>query len=439
MPESPAPHPPPFSPNEPTTKYGYTDYDPDLNQIIALPNITGAALVVGLGNEMECIRSIGDAPPIGSRSHTGMGLTGISFSGGKVELCNNVENDSRADLRACADLGVRSVLVIPIWHSSRVVGVLEALSSTPNAFDWRNIRHIRRVAQAFDSATLESWVHSPERQATLEQLASLSTAQTDELKVQGKKRAFETLQPFKEVASQRYIDPPAFEAREDASPSLLTSKEEFLDKSRSRRLAGSVTVLVILLLCSFEFRTHLITLSALLDVVPRLEQASSRSFTAASRKAFRNELALPPAPGSHVVVKGSAPTPRTAMQSSAGRVAKFEKPGQNYDAEASWHQAFAYLKGVGVPQDEWQAAKWLKRAANLGDPTAQAALSDLYLRGIGVQRDYVRAYTWATIAAAKVGGEDERLAFLQQRMTRSELADANRRIQTWFHAQKASR
>jgi uncharacterized protein len=92
-----------------------------------------------------------------------------------------------------------------------------------------------------------------------------------------------------------------------------------------------------------------------------------------------------------------------------------------------------------VQQDERQAAKWLKKAANLGDPRAQAALSDLYLRGIGVQRDYVRAYTWASIAAGQIGGEDERLVSLRQRMSRSDLEDANRRVQTWFNAQRLSR
>jgi hypothetical protein len=127
------------------------------------------------------------------------------------------------------------------------------------------------------------------------------------------------------------------------------------------------------------------------------------------------------------------------LQSSAGPIAKFKTPEQKQDADASWQLALAYLKGIGVQHDERQAAKWLKRAANLGDPRAQAALSDLYVRGIGVQRDYVRAYTWASIAAGQLGGEYERLASLRQRMTRSELEDANRRVQTWFHAQGVSR
>ena len=127
------------------------------------------------------------------------------------------------------------------------------------------------------------------------------------------------------------------------------------------------------------------------------------------------------------------------LQSSGVAIAKFNKPEQNDDADASWQLALTYMKGLGVQQDERQAAKWLKKAANLGDPRAQVALSDLYLRGIGVHRDYVRAYTWASIAAGQLGAEYERLASLRQRMNRSELEDANRRVQTWFRAQGVSR
>jgi TPR repeat protein len=437
-------------------KYRCKDYDSNLSEVIALPKITGTALVLALGNEMECIRSIGDAPPIGSRGHAGVGLTGICFSSGKVELCNDVENDSRADSQACADLGVRSVLVVPIRHSSRVAGVLEALSSEPDAFDWRTIRHIRRLAQAFDPVTLESWAYSPEQQDGLERAASLqnrsgaavtSSAPEDcgmkfgeaQPDYQERQRAFPALQPIKELPSQECMDPPAVGAREDAAPSFLTLEEEFPGKSRPRRFVGlAIAAFFILFVCFFEFRTHLTSLSALLDFAPRLPRASSRSSAATSRKGLHNGPPSEPAPGSDLSVKKSAPSPRTAMpQSSAGAIAPVQKAEQN--AEASWQLALAYLNGIGVQQDERQAAKWLKKAANLGDPRAQAALSDLYLRGIGVQRDYVRAYTWASIAAGQIGGEDERLVSLRQRMSRSDLEDANRRVQTWFNAQRLSR
>jgi hypothetical protein len=476
-PESPVPHPPPLSPKESTMTYEYRDYDSNLSAIMALPKITGAALVSAFGNEMECIRSIGDAPSIGSRSHTGVGLTGICFSTGKVELCNDVENDPRADLQACADLGVRSVLVVPIWQNSRVAGVLEALSSKPNAFDWRTIRHIRRLARAFDPATLESWAPSPERQNRVEDAASVSVgARTVELEMQtvlasarrlqngsvapvtasasedrGKKfdnsqpdyqvqqRDCLALQPLGELPSRQCTRPRALEVGRDAVPSFLTLEEGFSRNGRPWRFVSVIVLLVILFFCFFEFRTHLISFNALLDISARFPRASGRS-AAASRKGLRNDLPSESASGSHLRVKKSSPNARTAVaQSSEGAVARFEKPQHNDDAEASWQVASAYLKGDGLPQDEGQAAKWLKKAANLGDPRAQAALSDLYLKDIGVHRDYVRAYTWATIATGNAGGEDERLASIRHRMTRSELEDANRRIQTWFHAQGISK
>jgi TPR repeat protein len=136
---------------------------------------------------------------------------------------------------------------------------------------------------------------------------------------------------------------------------------------------------------------------------------------------------------SHNERQRSAPSPRDAIpQFSADVIAKSDEVERNRNADASWNFGLSYLKVDGVPQDERRTAKLLKKAANLGNPQAQAALSNLYFRGIGVQRDYVRAYTWASIAAAQLGGEDERLAALAQRMTRAELEDANRRVQTWF-------
>jgi hypothetical protein len=446
-------------------KYEYRDYDSDLGEIIALPKITGTAVLVTDGNEMECIRSIGDAPPIGSRGHAGVGLTGICLSTGKIELCNDVENDSRADLQACADLGVKSVLAVPLRRSSTVAGVLEALSAKPNAFDWRTIRHIRRIARAFDPVTLESWVHSSGQQDGFEQVGrrtselylqkvlssawlvrnrfgapvasdrgdrgnKLGEAHPDSQERQG---PVAVLQPSKEIPCQGCIDTPAFGAREDAARSLLTLDKEFLDKGRPRRFM-LLALACIVFVCFFEFRTHLTSLGPFLNFAPRVPRASSRSSAAESRKGLRNSLPSEGAPGDDFRVKKPPPSPGTAMPPSfaRGAIANFQEPEQNDDAEASWELALAYLKGVGVQQDERQAAKCLKKAANLGDPRAQTALSDLYLRGIGVKRDYVRAYTWASIAAGELGGEEERLAALRQRMTRAEMKDANRRVQTWF-------
>jgi hypothetical protein len=454
------------------------DYGSNLSEILTMPKITGAFVAVAFGNQLECIRSFGDsAPPIGTRCHAGVGLTGACFAEGKIQLCNDTENDSRADLQACADVGVRSVLVVPIRRGSTLSGVVEVLSSEPSAFDWRTIRHMNRIARLFAAFTLESCVQSPERDDAFEPKATASVrapasgfdlqkvlhaawliqnvasaiasaVKDPEIVVEAQPVCQERQgadlpvpQPVTEIPAQPCISPPTFGTQEDAAPSLGTLEEEFADKGRRRRLALGIAF-VILFACFLEFGTHPASLRTLLGFAPQVPNAGWRSSPAALRKYPHNSQKADMQSGSpsqnDLHAQGSAPSLRTPIpQSSAGAIAKFKELEQNGDADASWNLGLGYLKGVGVPQDDRRAAKWLKKAANLGSPLAQAALSDLYLRGIGVQRDYVRAYTWASIAAGQLGGEDERLAAMRQRMTRAELEDANRRVQTWF-AQKGA-
>jgi GAF domain-containing protein len=50
-------------------------------------------------------------------------------------LCHDAEANPRVDLASCRRLGVRSILVSPLRHYRRTLGVFEVLSSTPSAFD----------------------------------------------------------------------------------------------------------------------------------------------------------------------------------------------------------------------------------------------------------------------------------------------------------------
>ena len=59
-----------------------------------------------------------------------------------------------------------------------------------------------------------------------------------------------------------------------------------------------------------------------------------------------------------------------------------------------------YENGHGVPQDYVQAAIWYRKAAKQGDSLAQWSLSSLYESGKGVTQDYKEAYFWLNLAAA---------------------------------------
>lgn len=72
-------------------------------------------------------------------------------------------------------------------------------------------------------------------------------------------------------------------------------------------------------------------------------------------------------------------------------------------ADAELNLATLYHDGQGVPQDYKQAAKWCQRSAEQGNIKAQFYLSDLYKKGEGVPQDENLAMGWL-IRAVKSGG-----------------------------------
>jgi GAF domain-containing protein len=54
-------------------------------------------------------------------------------------LCRDAERNPRVAVGSCRRLGVRSILVSPLGHYRRTLGVFEVLSSFPEAFDERDV------------------------------------------------------------------------------------------------------------------------------------------------------------------------------------------------------------------------------------------------------------------------------------------------------------
>ena len=74
------------------------------------------------------------------------------------------------------------------------------------------------------------------------------------------------------------------------------------------------------------------------------------------------------------------------------------------EVEAQTALGLMYLDGEGVPQDEREAVKWIRRAAEEGSTDAQALLGGMYYLGKGVPKNYVAAYAWLSVAVAQ--GDD---------------------------------
>jgi hypothetical protein len=82
---------------------------------------------------------------------------------------------------------------------------------------------------------------------------------------------------------------------------------------------------------------------------------------------------------------------------------------------------FGYETGRGVPQDQAQAAKWFRLAADQANPLAQYDLGQRYELGVGVPVDRIEAVKWLTLASDQ-GQVDaaQRRDTLKKTMTRSD-------------------
>lgn len=63
-------------------------------------------------------------------------------------------------------------------------------------------------------------------------------------------------------------------------------------------------------------------------------------------------------------------------------------------SNATIKRHYMYNNGTGVTQNDTEAAKWFRLAADQGYAKAQNNLGTLFARGQGVPRDYVQAYLW---------------------------------------------
>ena len=105
-----------------------------------LTGATGAAIALRAGDEIVCRARTGrTAPDLGVRLQTDAGISAEAVRSGEIMLCHDAERNPRVDLASCRRLGVRSILVSPLRHHRRTLGIFEVLSSAPGAFDERDV------------------------------------------------------------------------------------------------------------------------------------------------------------------------------------------------------------------------------------------------------------------------------------------------------------
>ena len=132
---------------------------------------------------------------------------------------------------------------------------------------------------------------------------------------------------------------------------------------------------------------------------------------------------------------GSAQDPPTASCVGVGFPSPLEDLArcaeQGY-AGAQYSLGLRYNIGHNAPQDDAEAFRWYRLAAEQGHALAQLDLGYQYAKQ-GFLHDLVYAYMWFDLSAAQ-GTEtaQESKGFLEQMMTREQIAEAQRLSREWI-------
>jgi TonB family protein len=131
-----------------------------LNQIVEqaclATGATGAAIALTRDGEMVCRATTGrTAPDLGVRLDNA-GFSAECLRIGTLQRCDDTETDPRVDASACRLLGVRSILVVPLWYWGEFMGIFEIFSPRPNAFGERDEQTLQALAYRIVRHTKQS-------------------------------------------------------------------------------------------------------------------------------------------------------------------------------------------------------------------------------------------------------------------------------------------
>jgi hypothetical protein len=116
---------------------------------------SGAAIALRRGehNDMLCRANAGsNAPELGALLSMEYGLSGECVRTRQILRCDDAERDPRVNRDVCRELGIASVVVMPILSGEQVLGVFELLSGKPRAFDERDLSALLRLSEMVETA-----------------------------------------------------------------------------------------------------------------------------------------------------------------------------------------------------------------------------------------------------------------------------------------------
>ncbi len=129
--------------------------NPNLDAVMAviadrtqdLTRADGSVIEMVEGDELVYRAASGIASAyVGLRIKVATSLSGQCITTGSILLCHDSETDARVDRAACQRIGIRSMLVVPLFYQQERVGVLKVVSATPSSFTESDIQTLQLMA-----------------------------------------------------------------------------------------------------------------------------------------------------------------------------------------------------------------------------------------------------------------------------------------------------
>lgn len=383
-----------------------SDHELDALATAALERSGAAGIAIALEAEgtIVCRARAGEiAPAVGARAESG--IAGHALRSRQIQRCLDTESDPRVNRQVCRELGVRSMVVVPVRQGDRIIGLVSAFYRQPTGFTEGAVGVLETIADALGEET--------------EPIAPAATVGDE--------------QPRAPVFLP---EPPAESLLRRAVPALMVA-------------AAVVVVAVGLLL--YRANTEGYRAAAkepepqpLVTVSPTPAGAAPadpvRAAAEAGDAAAQYELAL-------AYIHGDT-EPR-----DYGEAAKWlTRAAEAGNSSAQITLADAYRMGRGVNADPVQACAWLIIAEANHNDDAKAPLRELtarmsaqqiagtryelgrmYAAGRGVRADRVSAYMWFVLADEAGSPEaPQAMAILRSLMTPEQVQDANQRASDWL-------
>jgi TonB family protein len=129
---------------------------------------TGAVIALASGEKMVCRATSGEkAPSAGICLNTRSGLSGACIQSREMQLCDDTQTDIRVNATVCRDLGIRSIVVLPVLDGEKLRGILEVFASEPQAFSDSDLQTLQSLSDQIsqilhDAVEAGTWVPPPD-------------------------------------------------------------------------------------------------------------------------------------------------------------------------------------------------------------------------------------------------------------------------------------